>query len=211
MSSGFFRSRTNQAALITGACVIIAAIIGVIWQKGKKPESVANPLSIDASPSASNPTGFVVVAEVPFGRQKTVADSLAQIEHLRPLAPLETGRATTPPGTFFWVSPIYLARNGSGRDRDFGGDPSPLFPNQYFRVHHLLTGERIMLAYLTDENAGDLAAGVVNASEVTIFPAPWKHFSTLVLIPFDRVKTAHDRELTLENGLRQSVLDVVLQ
>jgi hypothetical protein len=159
---------------------------------------------------------LIVVRAVSLRDNRAVGDSVAQAQGLRALMPLETGKASTPPGTFFWTSPLFLAVDSDfgshSPGHEFGGDPSPLFPNQYFRVHRLQDGSRLLLAYLSDEGAATVSS--LNGQKevpLVLFPSPWKELRYLVLVPFDRITRAAEREITLSAGEQQSVLDVVLR
>jgi hypothetical protein len=69
-----------------------------------------------------------------------------------------------------------------------------------------------MLVYVSDETAASLGR-MDGRSDVdaVLFPSPWKSFENLLFVPYSRLVRARDRQLTLDNGARQEVLDAVIR
>jgi len=112
-----------------------------------------------ASPfAATRPISPIVIAgPIEVSRYSSTADSLARAESLRVIATLESGRADTPPGTYSWTFASYIA---GARDRSdsLGGFRGEIAPStgSDFRVHHLQSGERLILGFVSADVAAYL-------------------------------------------------------
>jgi hypothetical protein len=215
-------SRTHRTqiivAVIGAAAIVAAAILPGLLSHGSGPAS-SSPQVAPSQPTtvptpAATTRHLVVVGRVPLERHIALEDSLARSDGLRPLAPIETGTTTTPPGTYSWAFPAYLATDTIFEDHrpghNVGGDRLPR--PDYFRVHHLPSGQRSLLAYTGQESAASLAAlDGTNPLAVVLFPVPTDEFGVLVLIPWERVRLAKDRYITAVSGASRAVLDVTVQ
>jgi len=198
-----------------GAWGAVASIVGipVALLLARGGETVLMPAPGLASPPVRRAPAQVI-GPVPDSLVDLVADSLATAQGVRPIAPLETGRSDTPPGTYSWtyVGYVALAAGRDRADRAFGGAAPRDLVNHEIRVHHLGDGTRMLLCFVSAEASAALARGEsVLPYEITAFPRPWDEFRHLILLRWDRVATASHRTITLPSGQTRSVLEITVE
>lgn len=217
MTGKWYQSRMNQAALITGAAILVAAVItSALWRGQLLPEHGDEQGLRTAQGELAKYSPLEVIHGISADRRPEIRDSLRTAFRVRTLEPLETGRpiARTPSGTtyYFWAGFVTVDGGDTRRLVErLGVDPSPTFTTSYFDVLRPTSGGTVFLAYVTDEAAANLATPRGHSAELVLSPSPWGDFDTLVLVPVSRIAQATNRRITVGHGQEIIVVDAVIQ
>jgi hypothetical protein len=225
MSGKWYRSRTIQAAFITGAFVLLGTIISLFWLRGSKKPQIETSKSISETPSdvgtnRTSPISLQIIPNVSREKMDSVLVAMRRSQQLRELTPLETGKSVseTPSGTFFFVPYIYL-KHAEGRLSEMSQQGEVIarveyveYRRFYFEVHYVSEGMIFLVVFVSSESATEISRldGTTN-KHVTLSPLPWDGIETLVFLPLDRIVEARDREIQTRDSSRVCVLDVIVQ
>lgn len=217
----WYQSRANQAAMITGICIIVGAILTSQWWLpfyDKIDESPA-PRTHRAKRSGQEVNAkqpIHIIPSMPSGDLEKSITDLRVSKKLRELTPLETGRSIsqTPPGTYFFVHPIYLT---FVRD-DFKKFLNRAIVDSYksyrssveFQIDH--EQQMFIVVYVSDEAAARLTeAKRSSLEEMVLSSTPWGNFRNLAIVPIKRICKSSYRSISIADKQTVGVLDIVLE
>jgi hypothetical protein len=181
-------------------------------------ETSSSPVPADTRPSVLGSVELEVLHGQSSDGFGASIEALRSGHDLRELISIESDRpiGVSPAGTYFFVS-------GYGLDQDAGDPPARGMLKQRanrrnisahigFEVHHRVAGQIVLIGFVS-ESDGDRIRTLPGSRDfkVTIAESVWGPFTTLVVMPIERIVKSRNRELDVADSDKRVVIDVTIR
>ena len=241
MTMKWYKSRNNQAAMIGGACVVLAAIITAVAMRsgdrstgdGIIPDSayVTRPETSKAAEAVKDTVSTVrqhpaitsrlhIVYDLDQSQTDSVIKDLRDQLGVRGLMPLEHGTAVgkLPHATRFYVEYYWMDDRYAGRDSSIVGHVNSRGASRrkgnedHLEFVKLSDDDIRMFGFITAETASRLTnANRTDALEFILSTVCWNDFDCLVLLPVGAVCSATPRNIDTDEFGTVGALDMAIE